>query len=52
MPGCFQIAKEKQETEEKMRKDLELQLSRIRSQLELDKANEEKAAQNDLEDLK
>ena len=35
-----------------MRKDLEQQLSRIRSQLELDKANEEKAAQKDLEDLK
>lgn len=35
-----------------MRKDLEQQLSRICSQLELDKANEEKAAQKDLEDLK
>lgn len=35
-----------------MRKDLEQQLSRVHSQLELDKANEEKAAQKDLEDLK
>jgi len=48
----LQIAREKQENEEKMRKDLELQLSRLRIQLELDKANEEKAAQKDLEDLK
>lgn len=35
-----------------MQKDMELQLSRLHSQLELDKANEEKAAQKDLEDLK
>ena len=35
-----------------MRKDLEQQLSRLHSQLELDKANEERAAQEDLEDLK
>lgn len=46
------MTRERQESEDKMRKDLEVQLGELRRQLELQKVEEEEAAKKDLEDLK
>jgi len=46
------VTRERQESEDKMRKDLEVQLGELRRQLELQKVEEEEAAKKDLEDLK
>ena len=46
------MTRERQESEDKMRKDLEVQLGELRRQLELQKVEEDEAAKKDLEDLK
>jgi len=46
------VTRERQESEDKMRKDLEVQLGELRRQLELQKVEEDEAAKKDLEDLK
>jgi len=46
------MTKERKESEEKMRKDLEVQLGELRHQLELQKVEEAEAAKKDLEDIK